>query len=63
MHTYRCCAAGFGPDAAAPLLADFAARWRVALEAMTTEVGAQLAEQGVAREVLQVCAYTAQHTA
>ncbi|KAG2482867.1 hypothetical protein HYH03_018212 [Edaphochlamys debaryana] len=44
---------GFGPQQAAPILRDFAARWQAAIEAMHREVAAQFAETGCGRDVLQ----------
>ncbi|KAG2445494.1 hypothetical protein HXX76_000110 [Chlamydomonas incerta] len=44
---------GFAPAQAAPILRDFAARWQAAIEAMHREVGAQFAETGCGRDVLQ----------
>ncbi|GLC44043.1 hypothetical protein PLESTB_000222700 [Pleodorina starrii] len=44
---------GFAPAQAAPILRDFAARWKDAIECMHREVAAQFAETSCGRDVLQ----------
>ncbi|GIL58131.1 hypothetical protein Vafri_12985 [Volvox africanus] len=44
---------GYAPTQAAPILRDFATRWKEAIEAMHREVAAQFAETSCGRDVLQ----------